>query len=417
MKVVTQKNIRSSLGPFNVLSNHITVYPKVVVETLGELYREYNLEFSSLIEKNREWETDYRYCMHDDTPVNCCVQIDMAGFTEESLQEIVVLPDHEVRELVRRRIFEIENSVAMYQLLENLFPRNGSDPFFKKQFRSVLDGLREQFNMPIALLAVTQQKYDTMAASEFGKLPGEEVTDKEVMELSGFDAFFGPDQFQSYLDANKGICKHLLYVRSSDPMNKLKKPDIAVHHPLLSDNEMRRVIKAHAITFNIDAPDMEYARKINDTKEYMVSMNMAFLLESEKDLFSERFESYLCAQGIEPTSVLSGERVIRCKPAKCTYGCYGHLSGTVTSKSFLNRLKTSLHLRGSYIVQPEMETPITMIEGKEYTFIDRVFFGVIGGSPVFLGGVRNLMPTQSTEARAGRIHGNGLAVFSEIAVS
>jgi len=412
--VVRRTDIKSSLQPIQTLSNYITVYPKVVIRALAGLYQEYNHTFIPLIEANREWETDYQYCQDGINPANWCVQIDVAGLSDALLQELADMPEEEVREILRRKIFEIENSIAVYQLLEKFFSRDGNASLFKINFRKVLSGLRQRFGKPIALLAVTEGKYEDMLAAEFGKQPGEPITEEEIKELSGFDAFFGPDQFLEYLATHRGQCDHLLYVRSSDPVAKLKKPDLVIEQPLLGDPDTRRIIKANSLTLNIDAPGMEYNRRINDTKEYMPLIGMAFPVSSVEDLSSSAFEGYISRQGIDPGAVARGEVVLRCKPTKGAYGCYGHISGVMTREKFRNELSRNIRKRGEYVVQPEMATPVVTNETDQYTYIDRMFFGIIGESPEFIGGVRNLMPTDNVEARRGRIHGNGSAVYAEI---
>ena len=387
------------------------MYPEVVIKALGSLYNEYNHAFKALVNMNREWTTDYQYCTLSDTPLNYCVQVDMVGCSSTFLEEACHMSKEEVREILRGKIFEIENSLAMYQLLAKLFCRDEKSSFFEINFRAVLDDLRRRFNKPIALLAVTKHKYDAMLESEFGYSVDGQPTNDKVKELSGFDTFFGPEQFRQHLKDNNGECGYLLYVRSSDPVGKLKDPSFIVEHPLLDDKDMRRVIKANALTFNVDAPEMEYVKRINDTKSYMAPMGMAFEITSMDDLYSSEFNAYLGRHGLD-----SKTAILRCKPAKGTYGCYGHLRGILTERKFRGELKQNLSNRKCYVIQPEVETPVVTnkIGGITYTFIDRNFFGVIGEKLEFLGGFRNLIPVDTQEARMGRIHGNRSAVYAEI---
>lgn len=414
--IVESHDIKSSLGPFHILPEYRTIYPNVVIRALGDLYDEYNRAFKPLVDANREWATDYQYCIPDGLPINWVVQIDMVGLPEGFLQTAMHMSMTDVREILRRRIFEIENSVAVYQLLEKFFSRDGRDSFFKMQFRSALAHLREQFGKPIALLAVTDQKYQALRESEFGKNDVEFLSDAEVEELSGFDRLFGPDEFQRHVEENGGRCQYLLYARTSDPVAKLKKPDLAVEHPLLSDPQMRRIIKAHAITFNVDSHDWPIGdvRRINDTKAYMPIMGMAFRITDSADLSSADFLAYL--ETLDQQEIAAEKVHLRAKPLKGTYGCYGHVRGYLTEGKFRRELRHEMRKRGDYVVQPEMPTPrlINSTDGMEYTFIDRNFFGIVDGTPQFLGGFRNLMPLDSFEAHEARIHGNGSAVYAEI---
>lgn len=412
--VSVREHIRSSMGPFRALDAYRIRYPGTVVAALAELYEEYNAAFAPLVARNREWETDYRSCFGSNgSPVNYAIQIDMVGIPQGFLDFTHLMTVEAVREALRRRVFEFENSLAMYQLLERVFASNGRDSFFSGRFRRVLDDIRRLHQRPVALLAVTQQKYDAMRESEFGKSAGEPLSDDEVYEMSGFDRFFGPKEFLAHLAGSGGQCEYLLYARTSDPIAKLKNPMLPVEHPLLGDAGIRRVIKQHAVTLNIDAPDMAFGCRINDTKEYMAAIGMAFEIEALEDLQTESFERYLANYGIsgDPTQVQ-----LRAKPRKGTYGCYGHVRGKLTESDFRGELRRNLRKRGGYVVQPELTSPtvINNADGQEYTAIDRVFFGMEQGKPVFLGGFRSLMPLDSVEAKKGRNHGNASTVWGEI---
>lgn len=183
-------DVKSTIGPFNYLPDWRERYTQPVVGALGSLYAEYNDEFAPLVEANREWPTDYQYCQRPDGgAVNYFVQIDMVGLPPDFLRDAASADPQEVARMLRHGVFEIENSVAMYQLLERIYANDAGESSFKARFRSSLDALRQRFNMPIALLAVTDQKHAAMRESEFGKVDGEPLTSDEVRELSGFDAF------------------------------------------------------------------------------------------------------------------------------------------------------------------------------------------------------------------------------------
>ncbi len=441
--IVTRNDIQTDLGPFKTLPNYKTAYPKVVVEALCELYAEYNRAFAPLVEANREHPTDYQYCFSKDgMPTNYFIQVDMIGLPEKFLEVAKGMSKDDLKQVLRERVFEIENSLACYQLLERIFETDSSSPtVFKEKFRNALDQLRHTHSKPIALLAVTEQKYDAMRASEFGKFGGDTLSDDEVKALSGFDKFFGPEEFKEYLNQNHGKCDYLLYVRSSDPVDKLKHPDVQVDNPLLADPNLRRTIKENTITFNIDAPEMSAERRINDTKEYMLSMGMGFLVKAESDLYSpelakhlgqhkryvefkgenrlsDRFAAFLASQDIEVTDVEDGSVELRAKPLKGTYGCYGHVHGPLPDRDFRTELRTELRKRGEYLVQMEMK-PATILnesDGHQYSYIDRNFLSFTNGKAEFICGFRSLMRSDATEAQKGRLHGSKDTVWAEIVV-
>ncbi len=408
-KIVERKgpHIQSSLCPFLTFQDYQAVYPEVLCLALCNLYAEYNRSFASLVRANHEWDTDYQYCAQDGQPANCCVQVDVAGLDEATLVKIGGMSEPSVREMLRRRIFEIENSIAMYQILGRCFP-GGID------YMSVLDDLRNRFKKPIALLAVTDEKYEAMRSIEFGKTCDQVLTAEEIRERTGFDAFWGPAEFLRHLSINNHECRYLLYVRSSDPVAKLRNPEVSVLHPLLGRSDVRRVIKANAITFNIDAPGMEFGRRINDTKEYLFPMGMGFPVYSVSDLDSKEFMEYCQSVGVDAQNIKTTG--FRAKPAKGTYGCYGHMVGVPGDGEFLRELRGSIRQRGPYVFQKEVQTPIVTnsCDGQSFTYIDRVFLGMVGGQARFLGGLRNFMPLSTNEAKNARVHGNSLAVYCKI---
>lgn len=431
--VVLHEGIRSNMGPFQTFPEHSIGYPDSVKRALLELFGLYNGQFEALVERNREWATDYQFCREDGLTCNRWVQIDMAGLSPQFLLAAQSMDFSTVVEVVRRLIFEIENSLAMYQLLERIIP----DGPFQGHFRRSLNELRHRHKMPIALLAVTDDKHRALRASEFGRGPDEPLTNREVYELSGFDRLFGPREFLEHLRENGGQCGYLLYVRSSDPVARLKDPRVAVEHPLLSDYALRRVIKAHSITMNIDDPGGG-VQPINDTKEYMHGMGLGYRIETVEDLFSpafnthlsgghnpanfqgdrlsEGFHAYLVSCGVDPGEIALGGRRVRAKPLWGCYGCYGHHRFPLTKSKLRSELRVSLRNRGPYIVQPELEMPrmCNVDGGGEYTYIDRNFVGLIDGEPTFMGGFRSMMPVTAREAQMGRNHGSQYTVWAGI---
>lgn len=439
--IEVKRDIGSSMGPFSYSQEYRVVYPQMVIDSLSDLYREYNEVFVKLVQANRESAQDYQYTANgpDRSPANFAVQIDMLGLPDKFLSAASGLEKAAVTKLLRSSIFEIENSLAMYQLLQRIFESRSNPTRFNEQFRETLRELSELHQKPIALLAVTDAKYVSMKSSEFGKDESEPLSDEEVKVLSGFDAFFSPSQFRKHVESTGGSCEYLLYVRSSDPIDKLKDPRVKVDHPLLSDESMRSVIKRHAITLNIDTPGSEYGRRINDSKAYMPEMGMAVQIAEEFDLYTDAFAqhrksgkdyqsfqdgqrlapalaSYLSRCGVDPIDVERGIVLLRAKPMLGAYGCYGHKVLNLTSRQHREWLRTNLKRRGSYVIQPEMITPQVVSEhGISYAYIDRVFFSRVGaGSPRFIGGFRLLMPCDSSEAGNGRIHGSSDAVSVEI---
>ncbi|MCR4322844.1 MAG: hypothetical protein NUV61_02040 [Candidatus Azambacteria bacterium] len=322
------------------------------------------------------------------------------------------MPEDAVCDVMRKNIFEIENSIAMYQLLERFFEKNGESRF-RTGWRATLNDLRHQFGKPIALLAVTKQKHEAMLSSEFGLGVGESPSDADVLDLTGFDAFFGPEEFKQHLASNGGESEYLLFVRSSDPVSKLRNPEEETEDSILNDRNIRQVIKRNAITFNVDDPAWPVGdtRRINDTKWYMPPLGIACPLGIDAKLNSDEVHTYL-----SNTLKVGRERMLRFKPAQGAYGCYGHRRGSlITDRGLRSDLRRELRRRGSYMVQPELESPTAVDEhGRGYAYIDRVFFAYISNKPTFIGGFRSFMPLDSEEAKFGRNHGSKDTVWAEI---
>lgn len=429
-------DIPSSIGPFTYTEAYKAQYPESIKQAITGLYREYNKAFIPLVEANREWPTDYQYCMTgpDNTPVNYFVQIDMVGLPDQYLEKAGNVSGKNLDIVLKRRIFEIENSLAMYGLMRNIFSQNGQESAFKSKFDTTLNFLRQRFGKPIALLATTEEKYQAMRETEFGKHSGNYLGSEEVKQISGFDRFFSPRKFLEHLAQNEGECDYLLYVRSSDPVTKLKKPETQVENPLLSVDEVRRVIKKNSITFNIDNPRWETGseKRINDTKAYLPLMNMAYRIDSPEDAWTvttikngqapkvtlnERLQEYLLSYGFKMDDLTLNAKTLRAKPMQSSYGCYGHVLVDINNGKDRQEVKRGLRDRGPYLIQPEMTTPVVINSknGQSFTYIDRNFFSTNGAEYQFVGGFRSLMPLQSMEAKQKRIHGNSATVWVEIA--
>jgi hypothetical protein len=409
--VLTAEHIRSSLGPFRALPTPIK-YPPSVLQALFQLYGEYTKAFKPLIESSWEWTTDYRYC----SPANFAVQVDMASLTPAELEMLAAASVDEVREYLRLRIYEIDNSVAMYQLLERLYSTPSSDSLWKTGWRAALSSLSNRYSMPIALLAVTDEKYWAMAETEFGAVPGIRPSDADVRSKSGFDTFMGPEDFKRHVASQGGDCSYLLFVRSSLPVSKLRKPGTEVKSPLLSDADMRRLIRAYSITLNVDDPTAPVGAWINDTKQYMTPMGLGFEINSWEALWSPEFDDFLETRGLGLPGVWSGETHLRAKPLAASYGGYGHVRGSASNGKFRSDLRRGIKQRGPYIIQPEITPPVftNTTTGEVAGAIERVFLAMVDDTIQFLGGYRNFMPVASQEWHEGRVHGNGEACWAQI---
>jgi len=548
--------VESTKGPFLSMPEIETYYPPIILEALTQLYEEYNEAFISLVDANGEWDTDYQYVLDENrNPTNLMVQIDMSALPPSFLEEAQSLPIDDVREILRGLIYEFENSLAMYQLLGRLFPgENYSPSLFDTQFRESLSDIRETTGKKVAVVAVTEGKYEAIKQEEFGKLPEEELPDSEVERLTGFDRVFSPQELQEYYNQclERGEDgEYLFVVRSSDPVSKLKDPGSVTPPSLLDDPNMRRFIKMYSLTLNIDGPDTLPENMINDTKGYMEVMGMGleipdvrgfnriyskgFLREvvlqqlksflpkptyynttlkqtvydrtlrpfgkinsgqsedpnltqdsliadidratylsilenfpltevfsqegieelkrlgilSEEELntptksvadifglqllthkdnklqqkslktiqkilegvspghlIAPELAEHLALRGIDVQELENEPRGVRLKPMLHSYGAYGHHTLRLPDIRGLRKILAEIQRRGPYILQPELDNPIFIINGVPMAVIDRNFFSIVNGKVRFMGGFRSAMPLDTWEGAKNNVHGN-----------
>ncbi len=434
----------------NVFKWYKVRYPSLVIKALEELYAEYNSSFDDLIQKNTEWDEDYQYSYdNNQNPVNYFCQIDMTWIPQEFLDQVEkwFYTKEQVKAILRNRIFEFENSLAMSGLLSNMFAKEG-ESFFWEKLWEVLEGIRKKFGKPIAILTVTDEKYNALKKEEFWQEEDEELDSDRVRKLTWFDTLLSPDEFKKILEKNGGEAPYIVYVRSSIPNTNLRRPGSEDYNQLLEDDMVRKAVRKNSISLNVDKPSMEEEEKINDTKEYQLEMWMSYPISDLADFFSEDFADYLKngkppkksnvskydawegdrlsknfkkfleEKWISPSAVENGEIEIRAKPLKESYWCYGHIKWTLDNKKFRQELSKEISRRGSYVIQLEMPQPTITNEydDQQFMFIDRVFFGYNQSKweEVFMGWFRSLMPVDSVEAKKWRNHWNENTHWVEI---
>jgi len=376
------------------------ILPPSMVEGLRIILNEYTQSFDTVV-KNRQGTEGYGYAK---TPngnyVNFGFQIDMAGLPTSLLTKLSSLSPEEVANQLRPLIFEIENSLAMYNLMrgftssqEQYSPLN----FFGINFDTAIKAWEEYTGLPLALGAVTEEKFRDMMLLELGITNPREVTPELVRKRSGFANFFSPQQLKQ-LALSKRIEEYLLYMRTSYPRSILRKPNPNIQVSLLENTEIREAIRRQTITFNVDdqsrvrvllenLPNINIGfdenrmfdfithegRKfnpgiINDTKEPMVRIGLAYPVPNSEALLqgiqvrnergrlqkgwklNQGFANYL-----RGTELLPEETTVRAKPLWLSYGGYGHIRGTpLNDKDFRHTLRKGLKQRGPYCAQPEI---------------------------------------------------------------
>lgn len=414
--ITERHDIASTLVPFQTLPHADIQYPEALKEALHDVLDEHDATLQATIQENLEWpDDDYQHIRTSDGQYfNPFAQIDIRGLPESFLQFI---DEHDVdswtlTELLKRNAFEVEVSLAMVNLL------NGTNSVFDRGLRSSLDRMRQTHNKPIALLAPTQAKFDSMRAFEFGKRPGQPLNDEEVQSITGFDALLGPNEFMDIVRRHNGDSPFMLYVRPSASVDVLRDPRFSPPPSLLDDADIRRIIKRNAITPNIDSPTMPLHARLNDTKINQPAMGLSFPAQSADVLHDPAFITFLLESGIHMTDIQTGAVGIRAKPMIGYFGAWGHLSSPLGKQRLANQLAKNIAQRGPYVLQPELRNPTIMntIDGVSFKYIHRMFLANRNIGGLHLGGVCNMIPTDSQEIKGDveRIHGNNQAVFRQI---
>lgn len=420
-EIITRTDIPSTLGPFEFAPNCEVRFPPEVIKTLGERVEEHARVFSKFVPENTEGnQLAYQHCVRT---VDGCVtepffQVDIAGLSHDFLAGASTVDQEEVARILRGRIFEFESSIAMYGLIETL----GGGGLLGTKFREHLDLIRAKHDKPIVLLAPTKEKLKAMRETEFGKVGTQVLTSKEVNEISGFDALWGPDEFREHLEQHGGECKSLLYVRPSDPIFKLKDPEQKVASPLLGHSNLRGIIRENAITLNIDNPFWPTGdtRRIKDSKAALPLIGMGFRVDTVNDVIANNepeeivvtntFSEFMNSSGLSQLSSF------RAKPMQGVFGGYGQKTMNFLDRHNITWLEEMLSLRGPYIIQPEIE-PLVVTDSStrdSFAVIDRAFFSMVKGVPEFMGGVRILVPLDSGEAQRRRLHGTSEMISAPI---
>ena len=405
-------------------------YPYAVKQALVEIVGEYNSEFANIIEKAKTAEEDYQFCDGQNFPTSIGVQIDMVALSPEILKfcENLEMSIGEVKLFLKKHIFEIENNLAGYTFLGAMNPK------FRQSSTSAIDRYRESTAKKVYILATTQNKFESIAAGEFGKSSPDSVYDQKVLRESGFDGIMGPQEFIDMIKSDEEL--PLFYVRSSLDTSQLKNPNQARSSSLLDNPDYVKIIRQNSITPNVDYADSTY--KTNDTKEYMTAMNLGYKVETVEDIFdtaflhllsnpklrasmtvdffNPKFVNFCTMADIDINSLLSGSIKLRAKPNVESYGCYGHIREPFGQK-FVNQITKELKIRGSYMVQPEMEImqQTNTFDGESYKCIDRNFLMVDSqGEVQFVCGYRSHLNINTTEAKKNNIHGNNSTIYSNI---
>jgi len=408
---VIRNDIPSCVKPFLTFPEYEVNYPDRVTEQVLALAGEYNRHFSKLVEEAKNAETDYMHCYSPeaDCYVNYFFQIDMRALPQKFLDTLATYDEATINQVLRRTVFEYEDSLAMNQLLRQCIPLADGTSVFAQGYDRIMDGIRRTYNMPIALLATTDEKVASIKAMELGIDPAQVASDELVRNLLGYDTLMGPNDLLQHLEANNGNSEYLLYVRSSFPVENLKKPDAEVPKTILDDEKIKHIIKKYSITLNLDA--------LRDTKRAMLDMGQGICINRsnyDEVIASNAIEDLLMDSGI----AMSDETVLRLKPMDGVFGCYGHYSlpiKHIRGGKRKNKLRKEMQKRGDYLLQVEL--PIYTLadidnQNQHYHAIHRNFVGYNPETAQYeaVYGMMNMM----SGAYDGKVHGGRTAHFAGI---
>lgn len=400
-------SIPSTIEGFNVLPEYEISLPESVTSALGTLATRYNQAFSDKVMLGHvEEDSDYQHTKNPDGPYSSTFyQIDMAGLPSSFLDRCVdgTFTPEQIEQIVASRVFEYEDSMAMYNLMRGILPEHG----FAKGFDEALDALKDHTDMDeVVVAAVDGDKYRALLATELGP----DHANIDVKQVSGFDRYVGPDEIDE-------LGSHtLVYARTSPPPKAQAKPELynISNVPHLADRDKRSHLRSMSMTLNIDGPHdpNNPRRRANDTKAALPTVHPFSHIVDRDSLAQFKDE----AISIQKKFGLEGGDRLRYKPVEA-YGAYRQGNGTVDSLFDKgSRLYNQVNKHGAYMLQPEIPGAKIETGYGNFGFIDRVFVARNPETNQFevFGGFRNLLPQDNREARKNNYHGNGDAVWAPI---
>lgn len=445
-------------------------YPPKVVEAFRIILDRYTDSFDQIV-KTRQAQEDgdcYLPANFDGRYFNFGFQIDLVGLPPQLLDELNTRTLEEIVMVLVDRIYEIENSLAMYGLMRGIFSQNparySSENFFGVNFNRAVETWEQHHGIPLVLGAVTEEKYKAMLLSEFGEDNEGVLTTEKIKELSGFSGFWGPRELERRIK-DGSIENVAIYARTSYPPQWQKKPSLRLEIPLTENPETLDAIRSRAVTFNVDNQRevnwyldnldqleliydhvrdrgnffLQYRWKpdgsiynpnfLNDTKEALVRMGLGYPFGNVDSIIQEvvvsvggrQIKTYRLNPVVSSALGIPPDALIRAKPLLLHYGCYGHVRGPLTDGDVRSELKRNLAMRGPYMLQGEKPPTVIINESddRKYQIIHRVFFAYDPRKQryQFVGGLLNALPDDSEEVRRGRIHGNKNAVWGLIVCS
>jgi len=421
-------------------------YPESLVEAYKIACGKYDQQFMKLVQRHKIWGSDYQYA-----PFTLAFQVDGPAYPDAFLKQAEFMNPNILAEFITKRVFEFEANIAAYGLNGRLWP----DGTTNQTWHAALEVVRQRTGKRVAVLAGTEPKLDEMTMYEMGITRDQLTSDKAVRDITGFDAFLGPNALLSLYQKHQGNdCPYVFFGRTSRPKSWLRNPNSQIDEGILASSEILRYVRAHAITHNFDDPTLpiNHPSIIMDTKEALVLAGAAYSVTQPCDIYSQEFLQYLAdngidvdeitegslnpgkknklggffinfpstnllseslivhlkARGSDPALVASGEQKVRAKPLKQHYGIYGHEIGSINRAKFLNEIMEQVRIRGEYIIQPEFAN-LHIVDSanphESYVAIDRVFF-VRGADGQLhpMESCRSLMPAQSLEGKKNNIH-------------
>ncbi|MDA9128961.1 hypothetical protein N9J72_00595 [Candidatus Gracilibacteria bacterium] len=411
-------------------------YPTQIKQALIDLYKEYNLYFGKVITECTQGQTQYPSIGDYKTTSNF-VQIDMMGIPKGFLDFVQEnnIPIALVKEVLRKKIFEIENSVAAYSLLSHIGTPEGNS-VFNQGLKAGIKSINSSTGKNVILLCLSQEKYESVMRFDIGIQNIDNYERKDITSSTGFYDVYSPADLQRSIEENEDI---LFYTRSSLDIGDLKKPNGTIANTLLGEKDVFEYVRSRSITHNIDNPNGSSENTTNDTKKYMPQMGIGYPVSSIEEIYTEEYLNYLSGKrkndffgkiytnnfgaflqgyGYNNDDIRGGKIEIHAKPQDLAYGVYGHIIGDFSDGKKRKMFKQGLETRGDYIIQPRMKQSLYTDSQTEisYIYIDRVFlyFDYESGEIESMGGFRNHMPKESNDGKKGVVHGGPQTVYSNI---
>ena len=220
--------------PPQALREYTINYPETLIEAYRIACDNYDRRYMDVVERHKQWPTDYQYAPH-----TLVYQVDGPAYSDEFLEYAFHQTPETLAEFINARAFEYEPNVAMYGLNGRLWPEGSTN----QTWNEALEIIRKSTGKKVAVLAVTEEKLREMLISELGINEITKLPEETIRDLTGFDAFMGPnDLLKQYAKHGGEESDYVYFGRTSRPKSWLRNPTTENELPRSKQRGIRETI-------------------------------------------------------------------------------------------------------------------------------------------------------------------------------